>query len=249
MPLPTEKSTPTLGAQTAKVLLYGPPKIGKTTLAATIDPEHTLFVATEPGHGALEIFKVDVRNWSDFRTIGPELHGEDHPFKMLVVDTVDELAKMCQDQVMRDLKITHPSDLDFGKGWEALATEFKLRVGALASLGLGVWFISHSKEVEVKQRVGSLTVHQPTIGGAIRKFLVGFCDHVFFAESRQFEDGERRILHTRPSETIEAGSRVSEHLPEYLPLNGPDVVAALQAAERALYPEPAKDKAKPKGRG
>lgn len=233
MPLPTEKTTPTLDVETAKVLLYGPPKIGKTTLAASLDPEHTLFVATEPGLGALSVFAQQVRSWEEFRQIGPELHKGEHQFKTVVIDTVDELHKMCTDAVLKQLGVSYPGDLEFGKGWAAVTDEFRLRVGALSSLGLGVWFISHAKDEEIKQRVGSITKAVPTISGAARKWLTGFCDFIFYAGSEQTADGEQRVLHTAATENFEAGGRVP--LPDPLPLDA----TALREALVAAAPKPA----------
>lgn len=228
MPLPTAKTEPTLNVETAKVFLFGPPKIGKTTLAASVDPDHTLFLTTEPGIGALSVYARPVTSWDDFRKVGPELAAGDHQFKTLVIDTVDGLQKMCQDAVMQQLKIAHPGDLEFGKGWNAVSSEFELRIAALSTLGLGMWFISHAKDEEIKQRVGSITKAVPTIGGGARKFLLGFADFILYATSEQTEDGEQRILHTAATENFEAGGRVT--LPDPLPLDAAALREALKDA-------------------
>lgn len=236
MTLPTEKTKPQLEAATAKVLLYGAPKIGKTTLAAGIDPEHTLFIATEPGLGAQSVYAQSVTDWDGFLAVCKELvKVNEHPFKTVVIDTVDNLAKFCQDHVAKKLNITHPSDLEYGKGWDALGTEFRTKVGGLSSLGLGVWFISHSKAEEVKQRVGSITVQTPTIGGSTRKFLVGFCDYIFYVEAQQTEGGEVRQIRTQATENFEAGGRVS--LPDPIDLDAGELTKALAEAAASLTGE------------
>lgn len=240
MPLPTQKMQPTLDIETAKVLLYGPPKIGKTTLAAGLDPDHTLLIATEKGYGALEAFVQPINTWAEFRQIGPDLHDGDHHFRTLVIDTVDELFKFCTEQVMKDLGIKHPSDLEYGKGWGAVTDEFRLRVGALCSLGLGVWFVSHAKDEEIKQRIGSITVTSPTLSGGPRKWLMGFVDFIFLARSEVHEDGEVRVLRTTATENFEAGGRVP--LPDPILLEA----GALREALTEASPKPAAkvDKAK-----
>lgn len=228
MTLPTEKTTPTLDVQTAKVLLFGPPKIGKTTLVANLDPDRTLFVATEPGLGALSVYAEPVRSWEEFRAIGPELHTGDHNFTTVAIDTVDELHKMCTDYVLKQLGVNYPGDLEFGKGWAAVTDEFRLRVGALSSLGLGVWFISHAKEEEIKQRIGTITKMVPTISGGARKWLTGFVDFILYAGSEQTADGENRVLRTSATENFEAGGRWP--LPDPLPLDAGALREALAAA-------------------
>lgn len=238
--LPTQMTPPSLNPDTAKVLLYGPPKIGKTTLAATVDPEHTLLLATEAGYGALEAFVQPITSWNQFRQVGPALLENEHQFKTLVIDTVDELYKFCTEQVMLDLGVKHPADLEYGRGWGAVSDEFRLRVGALCALGLGVWFISHSKEEEVKARVGSITVTSPTLTGGGRKFLLGFVDFILLARSEVHEDGERRVLRTAATENFEAGGRVT--LPDPLPLEAGALREAMLAAAPKL-PELVAEKA------
>lgn len=231
--LPTEKSPPSLSIDTAKVLLHGYPKVGKSTLVHELNPDHTLFLAADPGLDALDVFQMPIGSWADFRAVGPLLKQGGHPFQIVAIDTVDMLAQLCGDQVCADLGIKHPSDLEYGKGWRAVSDEFRLRISALCSLGLGVWFVSHSKDVEIKTRVGTKTKVVPSIGGGIRDFLVGFVDVILHAAVAGDEDGEQRVLYTQPTENIEAGQRVPRNkppLPDVLPLDAGALRAAFDEA-------------------
>lgn len=208
--LPESKTKPTLGDPvTAKVLVFGQPKIGKSTLVAGIAPDETLFLATEPGLGGLEVFQLQVKDWHHFIAIIERLRKGDHKFKMVAIDTVDNLAKMCQDAVVKRMKIEHPSDLEWGKGWDAVGSEFQLRIAAIAGMGMGVWFISHEREVEIKRRgVTDLTVYQPAIGGSPRKFIEGFVDYHLYATFDLNPEGEEeRVLRTQPGLNWYAGAR------------------------------------------
>lgn len=229
MQLPTEKTPPTMSPATAKILLYGQPKVGKTTFAAHWDPEHTLILACEPGTGGLEAFVQPITSWGEFREAGAALAKGGHPFKTVVVDTTDELFRFCQDHVMQEHKIRHPSDLDYGKGWSLLSDEFRLRVGKLAGLGLGVIFISHSKDEEVKQRIGTMTRSIPTLSGQAGKFLTGFVDLILYATVEQTEDGPERVVRTQPSENWSAGGRIQ--LPDPLPLDAQAVRSAMEGVK------------------
>lgn len=236
MTLPTEKTTPTLDPATAKVLLAGAPKVGKTTLASQIDPEHTLILATEPGYGAIEAYVQPVGSWEAFREVGAELASGKHHFTTVVIDTVDELYKMCTDTVLRSLGITHPSDLDYGKGWAAVTDEFRLRIAKLCALGLGVWFISHAEDKEIEQRVGTITKSVPSLGGKAGKWLTGFVDFILFATVEQGAEGDERLLRTAATENFEAGGRVP--LPDPLPLDAAALREAMAAAAPKATPPP-----------
>ena len=236
--LPAAKQKPTLQAKTAKVLLYGPPKIGKTTLAGGLDPDHTLFIATEPGHGALEAYVQPCDSWDAFRAIGASLAqdsaSEQPRFHTIVIDTVDELLKQCTDAVMAKAGMTHPSDGEYGKGWGMVSDEFRLRIAKIASLGKGVWFISHSDDREIKQRVGTITKTVPTLSGKNRDFITGFVDFILLARAEQGADKdgqlvEHRVLRTQSTENYEAGGRIT--LPDPLPL---DAAALKDAMNQAL---------------
>lgn len=246
MTLPTEKSVPTLSnPDKLKALLYGPPKVGKSTFASQINRDHTLFIATEPGLGALEVFQVPVTNWKEFREVGADLAKDPKHYEVVVVDTVDELYRMCSDHVCEELGIKHPADADYGKGWAAVRDEFALRVGKLTSLGFGVWFISHAEDREVKKKVGSKTVTQPSLTGQGRKYLTGFVDFIFLATWEGDEEGEKRVLRTQGAEHHEAGGRLLEGaspLPDPLPLDA----GALRKAMADSLEAPKKQAAKKK---
>jgi hypothetical protein len=241
--LPAEKTKPQTGWAGKTILVHGPPKIGKSTLAAQLD-DRALFIATEPGQGALDIFRVPITSWEQFLNLGRELvERPDHGFPLFVVDTVDELARLCSEHVVTGLaradgldpkKFHHASEFDYGRGWDAITQEFRLRVARLCNLGAGVVFISHTKEATQKTRTGlEITKLGPDVGQkGMRKWLLGFVDFIAMADVIQTAEGEQRILRLQPSETVEAGARVPPgvELPEAIPLDAKQLSAVLNAA-------------------
>lgn len=239
--LPTEKTTGQGSPLRKKWLLFGPPKVGKSTTAAALAPDHTLFLTTEPGTDALEVFKQDIKTWPDFLAVIDLLEKGEHSFGIVVIDTVDELANRCQEHVLASLdggrdieakkrkgEFVHIGDFGFAKGYDAVSQEFRLRVGRLCSLGLGVVFVSHSKESIVKKPNGlEVTTYRADIGmRKIREWLTGYVDFIFFAQAQ----GEGRVLYTQPTENVEAGGRIREgqELPPIIPLDAAEIRAALE---------------------
>lgn len=230
--LPTEKTRPQLDPATAKVLLYGRPKIGKSTLAASIDPDHTLFLACEEGLGGLSTYQLPIKTWNEFREAGALLASGEHHYTTVVVDTVDELLQLCQEDVLKRLRVEHPGDVAHGKGWRAISDEFVLRVGKLCDLGMGVWFVSHAHTTQNKTNLGEITVTEPTLSGRSYRWLTGLVDFIFLAQSRLGKDGEERLLRTQAGEGYEAGGRL--HLPDPLPLDSAALKAAMEAAQKQV---------------
>jgi hypothetical protein len=237
MPLPVAKTPATLTFERANTFLYGPPGIGKTTFATRFSPDDTLLAATEAGYGGIEAFVQPLNSWDDCKQLVKDLSG-DHHFKLVAVDTVDVLATLCQADVMKRLKVDHPSDLEWGKGWEMVEKEFQLVIAPLMQHpDLGVVFIGHADEREIKRSAvlgGPISVFSPSVGPkSIRKFLTGTCDFVFFAEARDQEngDGPERIVHTVPGESWVAKQRDipgRPPLPEILPLDAVAIAAAIK---------------------
>lgn len=237
--LPTERTKPEIDPLARPMLLYGRVKAGKSTLAAELDPDHTLFLATEPGHAALNIMRHEINSWEDFLAVLAELNARkgEYPYRLGVVDTVDELARMCSEYVVRGLSgnrkgFVHVSDFDWGKGHDAVSAEFRLRLAQLSRLIPGTLFISHVKESTVKERNGAETTKlSPDVGAkGMRKWLLGFVDVVAYADVIQTKEGEQRVLRLAPTEQIEAGMRAPRgvEVPDLIRLDAQDFKAILK---------------------
>jgi hypothetical protein len=166
-----------------------------------------------------------VRSWEEFLLIANLLvedlqKPEDeriYDYNLIVVDTIDELARMCAEYVIAGMSagrkgFVHASDFDYGKGWDAIASEFRLKIANLTRLGLGVLFISHVKEGVVKTRTGKeITKLSPDVGQkGMRNWLLGYVEAIVFADIVETKEGEKRILQWTPSETVELGGRFPE---------------------------------------
>lgn len=249
IPLPTSKTTVTVDLNQMFILLYGPPKIGKSTFAASFP--NTLFLATEPGHKFLEIFKTDVNSWQDMIDTANMLLSEKHDYKTLVIDTADNLFKFCEDYVCKEQGIEHPADLGWGKGWSFLRAEFQRVMLALANHGFGLVFISHQIEREIKGRVITYTKTTSTLAEGARKVIMPIVDIIALMSKELIKDpktgapiDDQRVLIMSGDYTIDAGSRGSSkaHFPEkvYLPSirdaqgNIIDVVSGYECLVKAI---------------
>lgn len=220
--LPTKKRKPKARVEDYTILLYGEPKIGKTTFCSQMD--EPLFLSTEPGTNALEVYEIPIRNWEDFReaykAIADAVKKNELQFKTIIIDTVDNLYKMCQDAKVKELGITHPSDLEWSKGWDVVNTTFLTALTALASLPPGLVLISHAQRNEIKPRgKPSYTKFTTTLTNSAWKIVSALVDLIVYAHKAVDEEGteDLRILETLPSAEWEAGGRIT--VPGPLPLD------------------------------
>jgi hypothetical protein len=198
-------------------LIYGPPKVGKSTWCSQIPG--AIFLPTERGLDHIECYQVPddrpcIATWAEFLEAAALLAKPGHPFKAVVVDTVDNAYRLCTDHVCAGLGISHPADLGYGKGFAMVNNEFIRVFNRLSALPYGLYLTSHAKTIEEETRTGKRMRTIPTLPGKAREYVLGLVDIVLFAD---VVDGKRQI-HAAPSTRYEAGDRTGR-LPASLPLD------------------------------
>jgi hypothetical protein len=219
--LPKTKTQPKNALSDLTALVFGPSKIGKSTWCS--NAENALFLATEPGLNALEVFQTPITCWEDLLQACAEIAEGKHAFKTIVIDTVDNAYKMCADYVCKKFKIEHESDLGYGKGYALINNEFGRVINKLAFLPYGLILVSHSQEREIETRTGRHTRMVATLPDKARKMVTGLVDMILFCdlEMKPGEDAKptwQRVMRTKPSPNYDAGDRTGR-LPEVIPLD------------------------------
>jgi hypothetical protein len=236
--LPTAKTQPKPNLADLTVLVYGQTKIGKSTFCSNADG--ALFLATEPGLNALDVYQVPIQSWDDLLNACAEIGEGKHAFKTIVIDTIDNAYKFCTEYILRKFKVEHESDLAYGKGYAIVNNEFQRVLTKLAFLPYGLFLISHAKEIEVETRTGKYTRIVPTLPEKARKIVLGMVDMVLFCDLDMVtgEDGAqsvRRVIRTKPSLYYEAGDRTGR-LPETIDLDFRKFLDAFDSAVAPLKP-------------
>ena len=138
----------------ARILLYGEPGIGKTTLPATAP--NVIYLPVEDGIPAgVEVVSFDKpRTFKDVMDSLQSLYEEEHDFKTLVVDSVSELQRLIFDETCsrgdeKGNKKNNIEDFGYGKGYvyaQRVLHEFIEGINLLRSeIGMTIVLIAHSK--------------------------------------------------------------------------------------------------------
>lgn len=212
--------------------------VHNSTFCAQAD--NALFLATEPGLNSLDAFQVPIQSWEDLLTACAEIGEGKHPFKTIIIDTVDNAYKFCCEYILRKYKVEHESDLAYGKGYAIINNEFQRVLTKLAFLPFGLFLISHAREVEMDSRTGKFTRVVPTLPEKARKIVLGMADMVLFCDLdvHTADDGAqtvRRVIRTKPNLYYEAGDRTGR-MPETIDL---DFSKFMEAYNSATAPPPA----------
>ena len=138
--------------------IYGEAGIGKSSICAHLFPDPAYF-QWENNQGAIRAKKIPVDNWKTFKGYTKTLmkafaEGKPMPMKSAIMDTADFAWKKCTEYVCKMNGWGHPSDGEWGKGWDAVSVEFEMEMANLENIGIKPVFISHDKDKEFKPKKG-----------------------------------------------------------------------------------------------
>lgn len=232
-------------AKPPRILIYGPPKIGKSSFGAMA--EKPVFIQTEDGLDAIINDSPDVQAFplaKDFKTVIGylgELIENDHDRKTVVIDSVDWLEKLIWDKVAEENNKKSIEDIGYGKGYLMALDLWQQYIECLNYLrdykGMMVIQIAHAQvkrfenpdteaydryEVKLHKLAGAkLTEHSEII--LFANYYVGVKKESDRSGQKD-EDKRRRaigsgerILHTQERPAFIAGSRYN--LPAEIPFD------------------------------
>ena len=238
-----------------KYVIAGRPKAGKTSLVYGIvkekyngDLSKLLLVAFEKGYNALNgIYAEDMTEWEDFEQLVDDLIAEKDkvPFKVIAIDTVDEMAKMATKYVLRtqsrrdNKRYTAINALSYGKGYELLDTTIAEQLQKLDRAGFSMIYLTHDKDKQFETREG-LKYDKTTLSlsGRVRDLILNSVDFIIFVElTKELEKGkmvDKRHIYFRGDSGLEAGSRF-KHVPNRIEYGYKEFVETVENAILAEY--------------
>lgn len=230
MKLPTAPRAKESDLRKLTYLLYGKIKSGKTTFASQF-PD-AVFFCTENGTSFLEVAQICddegrptvLKTWKEFKDAVRLILTSQHPYKSIVIDTIDNAVSLCVNHVNAANGFSHESEGAYGRGSALIKREMKLVFDALVASGMGVIFISHERQFDVEDRGVKKLYTDLSVPNAYKTYFTGISDFVFYI----FRDANgKRMMRTKASSEIAAGDR-SGILPEIMPLNYQLLIEALQ---------------------
>ncbi|MFT7578385.1 MAG: hypothetical protein ACI9MR_000043 [Myxococcota bacterium] len=206
--LPTAPTMPRRSLAGTSTLLYGPPKCGKTSVAASI-PGH-IILRTEQGQNHVEHFGVDCPDWLTLKRAVGQLSRGGHDFSTIVIDTVDNAILLCKQHVCAELGVSDPADLEYGKGFGAVNSEWASFLRFVGTIDMGVLMLSHAKLADIPDNEGGGSRWSPSIKGGPGRDTLAFVDSIFFVDvARDGTSQVRTRANTSGAGEYVAGSRMA----------------------------------------
>lgn len=244
--IPDEPIAPTWDIGRARILLYGPPKIGKSSLANEFPG--SIFLPTEPGLSWIKHHQIPagggiIESWEQIGQAFAALRTQKarERFKTVIIDTVDIAWILCERYVCAKNGVNVPADLAYGKGYQLVSGEFHRMLAGIERLGYGVILLSHAeiKEFENAETKARTSKIVPSYPDKCRRLVNPYVDMILLygveTLPTQAEGGVRmldhRTIRCRSAIGYDAGDR-TRTMPEriVLPSNPRDAYAALAKA-------------------
>jgi hypothetical protein len=231
---PTKRPEPPRG------ILYGSPKIGKTSMLA--EAPNVLFIDIEGGSGNVNVARVSAEqvggDWTYVSLISTleSVRDSEHDFSTLVIDSADWMERLIHNQVAEDKNVKNIEDIGYGKGYVFAINLLTYLLDILEDIrvkrGMAVFFICHSHIKRYDDPTAeSYDRHQLKLHAKVEAILTEWSDVILFATNKVAVAKEEagfnkkvtkgksvgRVVYTEESPAFLAGNRYG--LPNELPLS------------------------------
>jgi hypothetical protein len=189
------------------MLLYGAPKVGKTTALSQLDD--CLIIDTEGGANMIEGYVEAINSRKELIELLKQAQ-EGHEYKYVAIDTIDKIATWAEQAVCEEESVSAVQDLAFGKGFGLVREKVLNTVGILKQIFPHVIIIGHRKWARAV--VDSKAIVEPEsldLTGKLKNMLMADCDAIGYVY--RDEDKGNLMVSFKANESLEAGSR-SPHL-------------------------------------
>ena len=229
-------------------MVYGLPGVGKSQFAS--DSPKPIFIGAEDGTHHLDVSRFpEPKSFVEIRNMLAELLKEEHPYKTVVLDSLDWIEPLVFKAVC---DLDGSSSIDkaqggYGKGFTEAQKMWRFIISDLSALRetkkMNIILIAHSQVKSFNDPTMSQPYdrHQPKINDKASALWVEACDFVLFAtyetflktdkdqkRNRAMGDG-KRVVYTEYRPAFTAKNRLG--LPFELPLSYSDFVAAADSGK------------------
>ncbi len=215
MILPKKKSAP-LRIDPKRLLLFGPPKIGKTTIVSAL--EDCLIVDLEEGSDYVEVAAIKIRSLGEFSALIKALKADKDanegrkPYKYIAIDTLSALEDLAIQLAVKDYKAspmganytgTDVRTLPNGAGYAWTRPAFERMLKSFEPFCETLLMIGHIKEKDFTKNGETLTEKSINLTGKTKDSICAWADSIGLV----YRDENKTMIDFSPSESLLVGSR------------------------------------------
>jgi len=195
-----------------RVMLYGTQGIGKSTFGSMAPKP--IFIQTEDGLGEIDCKKFPLAEKFD-QVIAAlsELYTEEHPYRTVVVDSLDWLERLIWYEVCRKRGVESIEDIGFAKGYTFALMQWRQFLEGLTALrnerGMMVLLIAHAKiERFENPETDSYDRYAPRLHKLASALVQEWCDEVLFASYKVYTKVTDEGFNRKKAKGCGTGERV-----------------------------------------
>jgi len=173
-----------------RVMLYGTHGVGKSTFGAM--SEKPIFIQTEDGLGEIDCNRFPLAETFDQAIAAlSELYSEKHPYRTVVVDSLDWLERLIWSDVCKKRGVESIEDIPYAKGYVLGLTQWREFLDGLNALrserGMAVILLAHAKiEKFENPETETYDRYVPRLHKLASSVVQEWCDEVLFATYKVF---------------------------------------------------------------
>ena len=171
------------------MIIYGAPKIGKTTILSQLDD--CLIIDLEQGSDMLDALKVQVNSLAELGKLGKSIYEAGKPYKYVAIDTISKLEEWCEDEGKK-IYLKTPMGANFetknpgmsilslpnGAGYLYLRMAYKKWMDKLNTLADHVILVGHLKDKMLEKKGKEVAVKDLDLTGKIKQITCANADAV-----------------------------------------------------------------------
>jgi hypothetical protein len=211
--LPTKK-VDAIRVDPKKLVMYAPPKMGKTTVAAELP--NSLIIDLENGSDFVSAMKVNANDLDELNAIAVAIEEAGKPYDFVVVDTITKLEEMVLPLALslykatpmgKNFKGTDVLTLPNGAGYLYLRKAFLKVIKRLESLAPNIVLIGHLKDKMINSNGKEVNAKDLDLTGKLKSIMCADADAVGYLH----RSGNQTLLNFISSDEVLCGSRC-DHL-------------------------------------
>jgi len=215
------------------LLLYGPPKIGKTTMLSQL--KDCLIVDTERGSQMIGGDIAEIDSYESLKELIGEIRSNPEvKFKYIAIDTIDNVIMWIERFIVEDhnnensSKIKTFADLSYGVGY-TLRQDGVMRVlETFSRITERLILIGHRK-IATQADNGLVDPASLDITGKLRNQIFSKCDAIGLV----YRDEDQNLMVSfKPNDTVEAGSRCDHLKGKVVPFEWPEIYTELKITNK-----------------
>jgi len=200
------------------MVIYGPPKIGKTTMLSKLD--NCLIIDLEKGSDMVSALKLQVNNLRELAEVGKAISKEGKPYKYVAIDTISKLEEWCEAEgkqiymktpMGKNFEQKNPGasvlSLPNGAGYLYLRIAYKKWIDRLNTLADHIILVGHLKDKMLEKKGKEVAVKDLDLTGKIKQITCANADAIGYI----FREDDTTMISFNSLDDTVAGSRC-DHL-------------------------------------